>query len=74
MTRTRNRSGQTTTEYMILISVIVIAVVAAAYVFIPSFKEGVRALGDDVSIGLESGDLRPDQAGGGGGGGGGGPQ
>jgi hypothetical protein len=55
---------------MILISVIVIAIVAAAYVFIPSFKQGVMALGDDVSIGLESGDLRPDQGGGGGGGGG----
>ena len=32
-----------------MISVVVIAVVAAAFEFIPSFRHGVRALGKDVS-------------------------
>ena len=37
----RNEEGQTATEYMLIVSVIVIAVVAAAYVFVPTFKDGV---------------------------------
>ena len=34
--------GQSTVEYMLLISVIVIAIVAAAYVFIDPFKRACR--------------------------------
>ena len=34
----RDEEGQSTVEYMLLISVIVIAIVAAAYVFIEPFK------------------------------------
>ena len=36
--------GQSTVEYMLLISVIVIAIVAAAYIFMPTFQSGVEAL------------------------------
>lgn len=52
-----SRRGQTATEYMLLISVIVIAIVAAAYVFIDPFKEGVNALALDVSQILDTGDI-----------------
>ena len=44
----RDEAGQSTVEYMLLISVIVIAIVAAAYVFIEPFKQGVLDLGKDV--------------------------
>jgi len=50
-----DESGQTATEYMLIISVIVIAVVAAAYVFVPTFQEGVQALANDVSTILDGG-------------------
>lgn len=53
----RSRSGQSTTEYMILISVIVIAIVAAAYIFIKPFQDGVRALALDISQILDTGDI-----------------
>ena len=54
----RSRSGQSTVEYMLLISVVVIAIVAAAYVFVPKFGEGVGLVGDDVSETLEHGHIR----------------
>lgn len=47
--------GQTATEYMLIISVIVIAVVAAAYVFMPMFQAGVGQLANDVSTILDTG-------------------
>lgn len=49
--------GQSTVEYMLLISVIVIAIVAAAYVFIPTFQSGVQALSGDVSSILGTGKI-----------------
>ena len=49
--------GQTATEYMLIISVIVIAVVAAAYTFVPTFQEGVQALADDVKSILDTGKI-----------------
>ena len=49
--------GQTATEYMLIISVIVIAVVAAAYIFVPTFQSGVSALAADVSTILDSGKI-----------------
>jgi predicted PurR-regulated permease PerM len=52
----QSRSGQTTTEVMLLISVIVIAIVAAAYIMIPTFQDGVQDLAEDVSFILSSGD------------------
>lgn len=57
MKRLTNRRGQSTTEYMLLISVIVIAVVAAAYIFIPTFQTGVADLSVDISYYLATGHL-----------------
>lgn len=47
--------GQTGTEYMLIISVVVIAVVAAAYTYIPQFQEGVETLGTKVMTILDAG-------------------
>ena len=53
----RDEAGQTATEYMLIISVIVIAVVAAAYVFIDPFRQGVQKLAEDVSTILDTGKI-----------------
>ena len=50
----REESGQSTVEYMLLISVIVIAIVAAAYIFVPTFQDGVKTLADDAKEFLSS--------------------
>jgi Flp pilus assembly pilin Flp len=52
-----DEGGQSTVEYMLLISVIVIAIVAAAYVFVPVFQEGVEDLAGDVKTILSSGKI-----------------
>jgi len=52
-----NRRGQSTVEYMLLISVIVIAIVAAAYIFVPIFSEGVNNLALDVKDILSTGEV-----------------
>ena len=49
--------GQSTVEYMLLISVIVIAIVAAAYVFIEPFKQGVLDLAKDIKKILSDGKI-----------------
>ena len=49
--------GQSTVEYMLLISVIVIAIVATAYVFIQPFKDGVLNLANDVKRILSDGKI-----------------
>jgi len=51
----KDEGGQSTVEYMLLISVIVIAMVAAAYVFVPVFKQGVEDLAGDVKMILSDG-------------------
>lgn len=51
----RRGRGQTSTEYMAVISVVVVAVVSAAWAFIPSFKAGVSDLSRDVSQMLGTG-------------------
>lgn len=51
----RDESGQTATEYMLIISVVVIAVVAAAFVFVQPFQDGVNALGTKVMTILDGG-------------------
>ena len=51
----RPRRGQSATEYMLLISVIVIAIVAGAYVFVGTFRSGVDTLASDVSYFLSTG-------------------
>ncbi len=53
----RSRKGQSTTEYMLLIAVIIIAIVAAAYVFIDPFQEGVHNLALDISEILDTGEV-----------------
>ena len=40
--------GQSGSEYMMVISVVTIAVVGAAYMFVPQFHQGTLALGNDV--------------------------
>jgi len=49
--------GQSTVEYMLLISVIVIAIVAAAYVFIEPLRAGVLDLANDVKKILSDGKI-----------------
>lgn len=51
----RDESGQTATEYMLIISVVVIAVVAAAFVFVEPFQKGVEQLGTKVKTILDKG-------------------
>ena len=46
--RMRSQAGQTTTEYLLMISVIVIAVVGLGFVFAPKIEFGSMKLGDDV--------------------------
>ncbi|MEC7240688.1 MAG: hypothetical protein VXW32_05585 [Myxococcota bacterium] len=53
----KEEEGQSTVEYMLLISVVVIAIVAAAYVFLEPFQSGVSELGEDVKGGLNSGQI-----------------
>ena len=52
-----DEDGQSTVEYMLLISVIVIAIVAAAYVFIDPFRQGVLDLAKDVKKILSDGKI-----------------
>lgn len=47
--------GQTTTEYMLIIGVIVAAILAAAYVFIDPFKEGVNTMAKNIKDTLSQG-------------------
>ena len=53
----KDEEGQSTVEYMLLISVIVIAIVAAAYVFIEPFKQGVLDLAKDIKKILSDGKI-----------------
>jgi Flp pilus assembly pilin Flp len=53
----QEEEGQSTVEYMLLISVIVIAIVAAAYVFIDPFKQGVLDLAKDIKKILSDGKI-----------------
>jgi Flp pilus assembly pilin Flp len=50
-----DESGQTATEYMLIISVIVIALVGGAYLLVPAFKEGMNTLKEQVKTGLTTG-------------------
>ena len=50
-----SRRGQSTVEYMLVVSVLAIALVAAAYAFLGSFSEGYEAMTDDAGTVLKSG-------------------
>ena len=45
----RNERGQSATEYMLIIAVVVLGLVAAASRFVPKFNDAVGQLGDRVS-------------------------
>lgn len=51
----KDEEGQTATEYMLIISVIVVAVIAAAYLFLDPFRQGVEDLANDVRTILSNG-------------------
>ena len=51
--RIRSNRGQTATEYMLIVAVIVVGLIASASVLIPKFKKGVNKLGDHVDVWLE---------------------
>lgn len=51
------QAGQGATEYMLVIAVIVIAVVAASYTFVPQFRAGVESLAQDVNQALSTGEI-----------------
>ncbi len=42
------RRGQSTVEWMLLVSVITVGLVAAAYAFLPGFSQGVDELESDL--------------------------
>ena len=55
LSKNKKITGQTGTEYMLIISVVVIAVVAAAYTYVPQFQTGVEALGTKVMTIMDRG-------------------
>ncbi|MBM4366608.1 MAG: hypothetical protein FJ102_10375 [Deltaproteobacteria bacterium] len=42
------RRGQSTVEWMLLVAVITVGLVAAAYAFLPGFSQGVDGLESDL--------------------------
>lgn len=44
----KNQKGQSATEYMLIIAVVVLGLVAAASRLIPKFQEGVNGLGSHI--------------------------
>lgn len=44
----KRQSGQTATEYMLIVAVVVLALVAAASQLIPKFQTGVTTLGGNI--------------------------
>ena len=53
--RWADQKGQTSTEYTVLVSVVVVAIVASAYTFVPRFQSGVQLLGSDARSILDTG-------------------
>jgi Flp pilus assembly pilin Flp len=45
----RSESGQSATEYMLIIAVVVLGLIAAASKLIPIFQGGVEKLGENIS-------------------------
>lgn len=52
--RLKNNRGQSATEYMLIVAVIVLGLVAAASHLIPLFRAGVEQLGNNVVQKLET--------------------
>ena len=59
-TTRRVSKGQTATEYLLILSVIVVAAVMTGHRFVPMFAEGSEALGRTVSQILGDGSWRGD--------------
>ncbi|MFH0800025.1 MAG: hypothetical protein V2A66_07600 [Pseudomonadota bacterium] len=49
MKRVGNRKGQAATEYMLIVAVLVLGLVAAASHFIPTFNQAIAQLAQNVS-------------------------
>lgn len=49
-----DQRGQTSSEYMLLVSVIVLGLVAAASTLVPRFRSGVETLSDNVGSWVET--------------------
>ena len=47
--RLRNKKGQSATEYMLIVAVVVLGLVSAASKFIPKFKDAVEVLAQNVA-------------------------
>lgn len=47
--RLRGEKGQSTTEYMLIIAVVVLGLVSAASHFVPKFNEAVAGMAENVS-------------------------
>jgi hypothetical protein len=43
------RNGQSTVEWMLLVAMLVVGLLVAAYAFLPGFGQGVEHMGDDAS-------------------------
>ena len=43
-----SQKGQTSTEYMLIVGVIVLGLLVAAQAFLPEFSEAVKTVGDGV--------------------------
>ncbi len=52
----KSQSGQTATEYMLIIGVIVVGLLAAANTFIEPFQDAVHTVGEKVKICVETGE------------------
>lgn len=50
----RNNRGQSATEYMLIIAIVVLGLVAAASHLIPKFQSGVKELGSNIEETLKT--------------------
>ena len=50
-----DESGQGATEYMLVLAVIVLAILGAAYLFVEPFEQGVKKLGENIKNLLSGG-------------------
>ena len=53
----KGQLGSAATEYMLVISVVVVGATAAGFVYVPTFRDGTVALSRDVSSILATGDI-----------------
>jgi Flp pilus assembly pilin Flp len=51
------RRGQSTVEWALVVAVLCVAVVAAAYAFMPTFQDSMESAGEGMSTVYTSGDL-----------------